>query len=104
MADADSPEHELVVSNFVDNRRPLEAEDVDELDSDNRSQSEEEYPVEAILACKKIKGQVRYKIKWQGYDETSWEPIEVRSRTSWLASSLFSRPSVQGLVWPVYTH
>ena len=34
------------------------------------------YQVEKILACKRIKQQKHYKIKWLGYKETTWEPEE----------------------------
>ena len=37
---------------------------------------EEEYEVEAILDCRRRRGQLQFLIKWKGYglEENSWEP------------------------------
>jgi hypothetical protein len=39
---------------------------------------EEEYTVEKILDKKKIKGEFKYLVKWEGWDEkdSTWEPLE----------------------------
>ena len=34
----------------------------------------EEYMVESILRRKKVGEQYLWQVKWQGYDDTSWEP------------------------------
>ena len=38
--------------------------------------SSDEYEVEAIVGHKISKGLIKYKIKWTGYDSTTWEPEE----------------------------
>ena len=34
------------------------------------------YIVEKLLACKTIRGIRHYKVKWQGFRDTTWEPLE----------------------------
>lgn len=44
--------------------------------SDSSSSEEELFVVESILARKKKGNKVFYLLKWEGYDETTWEPAE----------------------------
>ena len=37
-------------------------------------EGQEEYKVEAILSKKVKRNGVQYRVKWKGYDETTWEP------------------------------
>eukprot|EP01028_Stygiella_incarcerata_P006518 TRINITY_DN2667_c0_g1_i1.p2 TRINITY_DN2667_c0_g1~~TRINITY_DN2667_c0_g1_i1.p2 ORF type:complete len:189 (-),score=77.86 TRINITY_DN2667_c0_g1_i1:148-714(-) len=39
-------------------------------------EGEDKFVVEAILGQKKVKGQKMYHIKWEGYEETTWEPAK----------------------------
>jgi hypothetical protein len=38
------------------------------------SNIEERFNVESILACRWHNGTREYKVKWEGYERTSWEP------------------------------
>jgi len=35
---------------------------------------EEEYEVDSILDSKRVRGQLKYLVKWTGYEEPTWEP------------------------------
>ena len=37
---------------------------------------EEEYEVDEILDSKRVRGQLKYLIKWTGYNEPIWEPAQ----------------------------
>ena len=41
-----------------------------------RGQEEDEWPVKKVLSHEEIDGQVYYEVKWDGYEETTWEPEE----------------------------
>jgi hypothetical protein len=50
------------------------APEVITISDDSESDTEVQYNVQAILAHKKKGYEYVYKIKWSGYEETSWEP------------------------------
>ena len=47
-------------------------------DENNSSINEIEYEIEKIIGKRIIKGEIEYKVKWLGYDESqsTWEPME----------------------------
>ena len=47
-------------------------------DENNSSNNEMEYEIEKIIGKRIIKGNIEYKVKWLGYDESqsTWEPIK----------------------------
>lgn len=49
---------------------------MDEAESSSTSSDEELFVVEDILARKKMGSKVYYLLKWEGYDDTTWEPAE----------------------------
>lgn len=78
-----SPELGLITRQVAVEPSGDDDDEYDELDSESGgSVAEEQYTVEAILAQKTINNEMRYNIKWQGYEETTWEPIEVSMRGS----------------------
>ena len=55
-----------------------------------------EYEVEAIVGHKISKSVIKYKIKWTGYDSTTWEPEENLTNCLELLNSYKSRNSLDG--------
>jgi hypothetical protein len=43
---------------------------------EEESSKDEEYEIEEILSRKTHQGKIYYKVKWVGYEETSWEPFQ----------------------------
>jgi hypothetical protein len=39
-------------------------------------EGEEEWQVQEVLDSKFVRNRLRYLVKWQGYDETTWEPAD----------------------------
>jgi len=39
-------------------------------------EGEEEWQVQDVLDCKFVRNRLRYLVKWEGYNETRWEPAE----------------------------
>ena len=49
------------------------------------SEEDEEYNVECILEEKLVKGKTHYLVKWEGYDDETWEPAAHMAKTEALA-------------------
>jgi len=45
-------------------------------EEDIEFEPEEEYEVEALTGRRNYKGILQYRVKWKGYDDQTWEPIE----------------------------
>jgi len=39
-------------------------------------EGEEEWQVQEVLDSKLVRNRLRYLVKWEGYDETTWKPAE----------------------------
>lgn len=71
MEEIDLPDTTLVEEQVTKRRKEaLKKEDKEEEDT-----GAEEYEIEDILEKRKEGRQIWYKVKWVGYDETSWEPV-----------------------------
>ncbi|RNA15108.1 chromobox -like protein [Brachionus plicatilis] len=56
--------------------KKVEIDQVQTLGQTETQGDEPEYEVETVMAKKVIDGHVFYQIKWKGYDEITWEPVE----------------------------
>lgn len=52
------------------------------------------YFVERIISAKRVKGKPMYLIKWRGYKEKTWEPLD--NLPSWMVQEYHVTHTVQG--------
>ena len=56
--------------------REDDGEHEEKADDSTAEASEPEYIVEEITAQRRFRGKPQYKVRWAGYDEETWEPLE----------------------------
>lgn len=79
-----------------------DTQEEDELLEEQPREDDEEYEIESIQGHETIDGKLLFDIKWKGYEETSWVPLEdLANAQALLKAYLKKHPEIKVVQFPV---